>query len=164
VATARSKTEASLAFAGLVVLMIALWTAGSALAAGAPPSPTRWVTDAAALLSHETRAALDARLEAYERTSGHQILVWISDSTDGAPVEDFAVRAFKEWKVGRKGLDDGLVLFIFSRDHRSRIEVGYGLEGVVTDAQATRLLDDVLAPRLRAQDADGAVIATRVKQ
>jgi uncharacterized protein len=143
----------------VAMLALAFGVGGVALAEGAPPAPTRWVTDGAGLLSERTRGALDARLEAAQRASGHQVWVWIATSTGGVPVEDFSVRAFKAWRVGRAGLDDGLVLFIFTGDHHSRIEVGYGLEGVVTDAQAARILRDVLAPGLRSGDADGAVVA-----
>lgn len=143
-----------------VLLAAGVIAAAQAAAAGsAPPAPTRWVTDAASLLTEGTRATLDTRLEAYQRATGHQVLVWIAASSGEVPVELFAVDAFKAWRVGRQGLDDGLVLFIFERDHRMRLEVGYGLEGVVTDAQSARILTDVLAPKLRAQDADGAVVS-----
>jgi uncharacterized protein len=97
------------------------------------------------------------QLEAYERTSGHQLLVYIGKTTGGVPIEDWAVRAFQAWRVGRKGLDDGLALFIMSEDRRLRIEVGYGLEGQVPDAMASRIVSDVIVPRVQAGDRDGAV-------
>ena len=97
------------------------------------PPPQRWVTDGPRVLSLETREALDRRLAAYEKTSGHQVLVWIGESTGGVPIEDWAVRTFAAWKVGRKGLDDGLVLFLMTQDHKLRLEVGYGLEGQMPD-------------------------------
>jgi len=67
------------------------------------------------------------------------------------------VRAFESWRVGRKGIDDGLVLFLMADDRRMRIEVGYGLEGTVPDAIAARIVNEVLVPRLQAGDGDGAV-------
>ncbi|HMC48203.1 MAG TPA: TPM domain-containing protein, partial [Caballeronia sp.] len=79
-----------------------------------PPAPTAWLTDTAGLLSAQTVQEQNARLEAYERGSGHQILVYIAPTTGGTPIDDWAVRAFAKWKVGRKNLDDGLVLFIFA--------------------------------------------------
>jgi len=108
-------------------------------------------------MSVEALRSLDTQLEAYERYSGHQLLVYIGNTTGGVPIEDWAVRAFQAWKVGRKGLDDGLALFIMSEDHRLRIEVGYGLEGQVPDAMASRIVSEVIVPRVQAGDRDGAV-------
>ena len=90
-----------------------------------PPSPTQWVTDTANFLSPEAVRSLDARLAAYAQATGHQLIVYIAPTTGDAPIEDWAVRAFAKWKVGRKGLDDGLALFIMPQDHKMRIEVGY---------------------------------------
>ena len=122
-----------------------------------PPSPDRWVTDTAGFLSPATAQDLDLKLEAYEQQTGHQVLVYIGKTTEAYPIEDFAVRAFQAWKVGRKGLDDGLVLFIMTEDRTVRIEVGYGLESVVPDIIAGRIINDILVPRIRAGDQDGAV-------
>ena len=124
-----------------------------------PPSPTRWVTDHAGLISPAARESLDQQLEAFERSSGQQVLVYIDRTTGGLPIEDFAEQAFKKWRVGRKGLDDGLVLFIFTEDRRLRIEVGYGLEGTLPDALAGRIVRDEIAPRLAAGQGDAAVAA-----
>ena len=124
-----------------------------------PPSPTQWVTDTANFLSPETVRSLDARLAAYQQATGHQLIVYIAPTTGDAPIEDWAVRAFAKWKVGRKGLDDGLALFIMSQDHKMRIEVGYGLEAVVPDAIASRVIDEVMAPRIQAGHPDDAVTA-----
>ena len=124
-----------------------------------PPPPTHWVTDQVGFLSPEARQRLDVSLRDYEQATGHQLLVWIGKTTQPAPTEDWTVRAFKAWRVGRKGIDDGLILFIFSEDRKIRIEVGYGLEPVVTDAQASRIIREVIAPRIQASDPDGAVEA-----
>jgi len=124
-----------------------------------PPSPTQWVTDTANFLSPEAVRSLNARLAAYEQATGHQLIVYIAPTTGDAPIEDWAVRAFAKWKVGRKGLDDGLALFIMSQDHKMRIEVGYGLEAVVPDAIASRVIDEVMAPRIQAGHPDDAVTA-----
>ena len=124
-----------------------------------PAAPARWVTDSAGFLSEGTRQELDGRLETYERQSGHHLLVWIGRTTGGVPLEDFTVRAFAAWKVGRKGLDDGLVLFAFSDDRTVRVEVGYGLEGQVPDAIASRIIRETIVPRVQAGDRDGAIRA-----
>ncbi len=124
-----------------------------------PPAPTRWVTDSAAFLSEGARLELDAQLEAYQRQSGHHLLVWIGRTTGGAPLEDFTVQAFAAWKVGRQGLDDGLVLFVLADDRQLRVEVGYGLEGQVPDAIASRVIRETLVPRIQSGDRDGALRA-----
>jgi uncharacterized protein len=124
-----------------------------------PPPPSRWVTDTAGFLSPETARSLDARLAAWEQSTGHQLLVYIAPTTGDAPIEDWAVRSFANWKVGRKGLDDGLVLFIMSRDRKLRIEVGYGLEGTVPDVTASRIINEVIVPKIRDGHPDDAVTA-----
>jgi uncharacterized protein len=149
----------SLALAGaLLVLALPVRPAADA-GTPIPAPPQRWLTDTANFLSPATAANLDARLQEYERSSGHQIVVYIGSTTGGIPIEDWAVKAFESWKVGRRGLDDGLVLFIMAADKRVRIEVGYGLEGVVPDAMASRVINDELVPRLQKGDNVGAVTA-----
>ncbi len=132
--------------------------AGVALAA-IPAAPTRWVTDTAGFLSEGTRQDLDGRLETYERQTGHHVLVWIGRTAGGVPIEDFAVRAFAAWRVGRNGIDDGLVLFVLADDRQVRVEVGYGLEGQVPDAIASRIIRETIVPRIQAGDRDGAIRA-----
>ncbi len=144
-------------FPGLASLVA---TAAFAIPVGAveaPPTPTQWVTDNAGFLSATSRSSLDTQLQDYEQRSGHQVLVWIGRTAGGEPIEDFAVRAFKAWRVGRKGIDDGIVLFLLTEDRRVRIEVGYGLEGQVPDAIASRIVREVIEPRLRSGDPDGAM-------
>ena len=131
----------------------------SSLQTPVPPAPDRWVADAAGFMSGEAARSLDSRLEANERSTGHQLIVYIGTTTGNIPIEDWAVRAFGAWKVGRKGIDDGLVLFIMSADRRLRFEVGYGLEGQVPDAIASRIINEVIVPRVQAGDRDGAVNA-----
>lgn len=130
-----------------------------ATVAPTPPAPTRWVEDRAGFLSPTARAGLDARLEGYERATGHQVVIWIGKTLEGAPLDDWAVRTFKAWRIGRKGLDDGIAMFVLADDRAIAIEVGYGLEGKVPDAIASRIIREVMAPRLRAGDRDGAVTA-----
>ena len=83
------------------------------------------------------------------------MLVWIGDTTGDVPFEEFAVRAFEKWKVGRKGIDDGVVLFFFAKDRKVRIEVGYGLEDKIPDVVASRIIRETIVPHLRAGDPDG---------
>lgn len=126
-------------------------------AAPIPPAPTHWVEDHAGLITPATRDALDARLAGYERATGHQVVVWIGKTLGGAPLDDWAVRTFAAWKLGRKGIDDGVAMFILVDDRKIDIEVGYGLEDRIPDAVASRILREVMVPRLQAGDRDGAV-------
>jgi len=141
------------------MLGAALAVVAALAAAPIPPSPVRWVEDHAGMISPAALAALDARLEAYEHATGHQVVVWIGKTLAGAPLDDWAVRTFAAWQLGRKGKDDGIALFVLADDRKIDIEVGYGLEDKVPDATASRIIRDVMAPRLRAGDRDGAVTA-----
>jgi len=148
----------------LVLLALALALAGAASVrldaaqTGIPPAPGRWATDEAGFLSRQTVASLDARLENYEKATGHQVLVWIGRTLgENQVLEEWAVRTFEAWKVGRRGLDDGLVLFVFAGDRKIRIEVGYGLEDKVPDAYAFRVIDNILIPGFRDGRPDEAV-------
>jgi len=146
--------------AGAIALIVLL---GSGLCLSAapdleiPPSPSRWVTDTTGFLSTGTSETLDAKLEAYAGQTGRQVIVYIGKSTGEYSIEEFAAKAFQAWKVGRKGLDDGVALFIMAEDRAVRIEVGYGLEAVLPDISAGRIINDILIPKVRAGDTDGAV-------
>jgi uncharacterized protein len=141
-----------------LLMLIGLGTAANAAEVPIPPSPAHWATDTTGFLAPQTVIALDARLRAYENRSGHQVLVYVAPTTGATPIEDWTVRAFARWKVGRKGLDDGLVLFVFPADRKLRIEVGYGLEQTVPDATAARIIRDI-TPKLKAGESDAAVTA-----
>jgi uncharacterized protein len=122
-----------------------------------PPTPDHFVTDNAAALSPTTRGELENELQRYERSTGHQVIVWIGETTGDVPLETFTGESADRWKVGRRGHDDGAVLFLFMQDRRVRIEVGYGLESSLTDADSYRIIQDVILPRMRSRDVDGAV-------
>ncbi len=143
------------------VLLAGFAGIGTGLAAETPipPAPSRWATDPTGWLGEGGRAALDRELEAYQRSTGHQILVWVGTTTGDTPTEDWTVKAFESWKIGRKGIDDGLAIFVFTEDRKIRIEVGYGLEGVVPDAIAKRVINEEIAPKLKAGDNAAAIRA-----
>jgi uncharacterized protein len=145
--------------AGALLLLVCAAGVRAEVGVPIPSAPQRWLTDTAKFLSPGTAAELDARLEAYERSSGHQVIVYIGKTTGEVPLEDWALKAFEAWRVGRKGLDDGLALFVMATDKKVRIEVGYGLEGQVTDATSGRVINDEMVPRLQKGDNDGAVKA-----
>lgn len=124
-----------------------------------PAAPAQWVTDTAGFLSPADVERLNARLRAYEEQTQHQLIVWIGETTGQVSIEDWANRAFERWRVGRKGIDDGVALFIMAKDRRLRIEVGYGLEPKVPDLLANRIIQNEIVPRIRAGDNAGAVEA-----
>jgi len=126
-------------------LLLTLLVATLAAALEVPPAPNQWVTDEAGILGAEA-SALNARLRAFEERSGHQFIVYTLPSLEGGSIEDFSIRAAEAWKVGQSKYDNGLILFVFPQDRRMRIEVGYGLEGTVTDAVASRIMREELAP------------------
>lgn len=139
-------------------LLLCAW-AGAA-PTSLPPSPTRWVTDSAGLLSASTRAALDARLQRYQADTGHQVVVWIGEPAGDATIEEWSARTFAAWGIGRKGKDDGVALFVFPQKRQLRIEVGYGLEGDLPDAIAHRIISEQAIPKLAAGQPDAAITAT----
>lgn len=140
------------------VAALTLWARGLSAAEGEiPPPPSSWVTDDARMLSPGARQALDEKLRAYEKQSGHQVVVYLGTTSGATPLEEFATKTFERWKPGKKGRDDGLLLVVLARDRKMAIEVGYGLEDRVPDAVASRIIREVMAPRLQAGDADGAL-------
>ena len=142
----------------IALVSLTLWVPSVGLAeTPIPPAPRTWATDNAKLLSAQTTSDLNDRLQAYEAKTGHQVLVYIAPTTGGVPIEDWAVKAFAKWKVGRKNLDDGLVLFVFPQDRTVRIEVGYGLESTVPDVVASRIIRETIAPALKAGQPDQGV-------
>ena len=123
-----------------------------------PPRPARYVTDGAGILSPQTSAALNARLEAFERETSNQILVVTMPAVPPDYVmEDFTQRAAESWGVGQKQTDNGVVLFVFPQDRKTRIEVGYGLEGVLPDVTGKRIIQNEIVPAFRAGDYDAGI-------
>ncbi len=129
-----------------------------ALSLEVPPLRGR-VNDYAKLLPQERARALEAQLEKFEQETGHQIAVLTIPSLKGDSLEDFSIRVAESWKIGKKGFDNGAILLIARDDRRLRIEVGYGLEGVLPDAIASRIIREVITPRFRSGDYAGGIEA-----
>jgi uncharacterized protein len=123
-----------------------------------PPLRGR-VNDYANLLPPERARALEAQLEKFEQETGHQIAVLTIPSLEGDSLEEFSIRVAETWKIGKKGFDNGAILLIARDDRRLRIEVGYGLEGVLPDAIASRIIREVITPRFRSGDYTGGIEA-----
>jgi len=109
------------------------------------------VNDYAGLLARAERERLEAKLAERERATGAQMAIAIFRSLEGESLEDVANRLFQQWRLGRKGLDNGVLLVVFVNDRKLRLEVGYGLEAVVPDAAAGRIIREAVAPRFREQ-------------
>lgn len=122
-----------------------------------PPVPTQYVSDTAGVLTDSTRTWVQNELRTYEQQTGHQVIVYIGRTTGGVPLETWTGETAAHWRVGRKGYDDGAVLFVFMRDHKVRIEVGYGLESALTDADCFRIIEHTILPRMRSGDVNGAI-------
>jgi uncharacterized protein len=133
---------------GLVLTLLVL-VPGAAQALEVPALRGH-VNDEADLLSPAAEQALEQKLSAYESRSQHQFALLTVESLEGDSLEDFSIRVVEAWKLGKKGKDDGLLLLVVERDRKLRIEVGYGLEGDITDAISARVLRDVLRPAFRA--------------
>lgn len=100
-------------------------------------------------LTLEQRNKLEAKLKAFEDSTTNQIAVIIMPSLDGADLEEFSIEVAESWKIGQKGKDNGVIMLFFMEDHKDRIEVGYGLEGVLTDAVSKWILDKEVEPRFK---------------
>jgi uncharacterized protein len=114
-----------------------------------PPAPTARVNDYAGLLSSADRDRLERVMAEREGATGAQMAIAIFRSLDGQSLEDFSVRLAQQWRIGRKGLDNGAILVVFVNDRKLRLEIGYGLEPLVPDAAAGQIIREALAPRFR---------------
>ena len=120
------------------------------------------MNDYAAVLGAEDRARLERTLASGEEATGAQVVVAIFPSLEDESLEDFSIRLAEKWRVGRKELDDGAILLVFLKERKVRIEVGYGLEGAVPDAEAGRIIRESIAPHFReGRYAAGLEAATR---
>lgn len=144
--------------AGLLALLL-LCGSVAAFADVVVPALSGRVVDATATLSAEDRAALDRRLAEFEARKGSQIAVLILPTTAPESIEQFSIRVAEAWKIGRRKVDDGAILVVAKADRKLRIEVGYGLEGVLTDATTKRIIDEVIAPRFKTGDFSGGISA-----
>lgn len=116
------------------------------------------VNDKAGVLSPAARNQLRQELLAYKEATGHEFAFVSIPSLEGLPIEDYSLRLAEKWRLGDEQRDDGLVFIVAKADRKMRIEVGYGLEGAVPDALASRIIRDVVTPAFRSGDFDGGVL------
>ena len=131
------------------VVLLALLLTGTAQAEVVVPPLAHRVTDLTSTLDAGQTQTLESRLAAFEAKKGAQLAVLIVPTTQPESIEQFGIRVVEAWKLGRKGVDDGALLLVAKEDRALRIEVGYGLEGVLNDATAHRIVDEVIVPHFK---------------
>jgi uncharacterized protein len=124
-----------------------------------PKKPDGYVTDRAGLLSPGARQELESTLRSFEDQTSNQVIVATFPSLDGESLEDVSMRMAEKWKPGQQGKDNGAILLIFKNDRKMRIEVGYGLEGVLPDALAGQIIRNEVAPRFRQGNYSAGILA-----
>ncbi len=140
---------------GFLLLLFTLF----AWAQVAVPELSRRVTDLTATLSADQIAALENQLAAFEAQTGSQIAVLIVPTTQPEDIAQFGIRVAEKWKIGRTKVDDGVILIVAKDDRTLRLEVGYGLEGVIPDAIAKRVIAETITPYFKAGDFYGGIAA-----
>ncbi len=146
-----------LVFAALV-LCLAVVGQGPALAQSFPPLTGR-VVDAANILKPEERTAIEAKLKAYEDKTTDQVVVATVPDLGGTTIEDYGNRLFRQWRLGTQDKDNGALLLVAPNERKVRIEVGYGLEGALTDALSKVIITTAIAPQFQKGDFAGGIDA-----
>jgi uncharacterized protein len=123
------------------------------------PKLEGYVNDYAGMISPQARVELEGELAGFERTDSTQIVILTVPSLEGDTIEDFGIRVADAWKIGQKNKDNGVIFIVSKGDRKTRIEVGRGLEGKLTDLMAGRIVDLVVNPRFKRGDFDGGFIA-----
>src|SRR5882757_11230213 len=141
----------------LVALLVG-WIVPAFALVAVPPLTGR-VVDQTGTLSGGDIASLTQTLKEFESRKGSQIAVLIVPTTDGEAIEQFSIRVAEAWKIGRKKTDDGALLVVAKNDRHLRIEVGYGLEGALTDVTTKRIIDEDITPKFKTGDFAGGVSA-----
>jgi uncharacterized protein len=142
----------------LATIVFFFLAAGLAWGLDVPPLRGR-VNDYAGVMSQEQARAMESQLARFEQDTGHQVAVLTIPTLEGEDIEGFSIRVAENWKVGKKGFDNGVILVVAIKDRRLRLEVGYGLEGVLPDAIAKTIISDYIVPGFRAQNYAGGIIA-----
>jgi len=144
-------------FVALIVLMLACALAQAQELAAIPPL-TGPVIDATMTLDAATKQQLEAQALALQQRKGSQLQVLIVPTTQPEDIAQYALRAFDQYKLGRKGTSDGVLVVVAKQDRRARVEVGYGLEGAIPDAIAIRVITEYMTPKFRAGDFNGGLV------
>lgn len=143
----------------LLCLLLGLSATSAAQTPQPVPAFKGWVTDLTQTLSAEQQAQLANRLAALDAERGSQIAVLIIPTTAPETIEQYSARVFEQWRLGRKKIDDGVLIILAMQDRQVRIEVGYGLEGALPDARAKRIIEEYFTPAFRRGDWFGGLQA-----
>jgi uncharacterized protein len=143
----------------MLAFLLAIFCASTASAQTFPPLAGEPVVDAANLLDPAQEAALNAKLKGIQASTGHQLAVATIPSLEGRDIADYGYRLLRTWALGTKEKDDGVILIIAPNERRTRIEVGYGLEPVLTDAYSSVIINSVIIPRFKGGDYPGGIDA-----
>jgi uncharacterized protein len=143
----------------IVLAALVIPTAGFAQAVLPVPELRERVTDLTGTLEEGQRASLAAKLESLENDTGAQVAVLLVQTARPEAAEQFALRVAEAWRLGREGIDDGALLLVALADREVRVEVGYGLEGALTDATSRRIIDEAILPHFRNGDMYGGLAA-----
>jgi uncharacterized protein len=141
------------------IVALVLCFAFGAAAEVAVPALSGRVVDQTGTLSSSDVASLDQTLKDFEARKGSQIAVLIVPTTEPEAIEQYSIRVAEAWKIGRKKIDDGAILVVAKNDRKLRIEVGYGLEGALTDITTNRIIDEIITPKFRSGDFAGGISA-----
>lgn len=134
---------------GISVFLVSIFFLALPLLATEFPQPVGYVNDFAEMLSSDFRQSLEQDLVDFKDETTAEIAVVTINSLEGNSLEDYAVRLFEDWKIGKKEKDNGILILIAKEDRKIRIEVGYGLESIVTDARAGRIIRDQMTPAFK---------------
>lgn len=140
-----------------IILAVLAFSALTAVRGAEVPYLTGRVNDNAQILTQETARMLSDTLAAHEQRTGNQVVVLTIPTLSGEDIEGYANRVFNEWKLGQKEKNNGILVVVAPNDRRMRIEVGYGLEAMMTDGMASRIISEVMTPRFRDNDYNGGV-------
>ena len=143
----------------IILFAIAVVAAGTLRAyALEVPKLTARVNDYAGMISSQAKSDLETKLYQLEKSDSTQIFILTIPSLEGDALEDFSIHVFDKWKIGRKKLDNGVMLLISKNDRKVRIEVGYGLEGKLTDLISGQIIDNIITPAFKSGDYDKGII------
>ncbi len=143
--------------AGLIAFLALCW-AGAALCAPQFPQLTGPVVDDAHVLTPQVQADLTARLQALQSATSRQLVVVTLPSLNGYAIDDYGYQLGRAWGIGQKGINNGALFIIVPSEHQVRIEAGYGLEGILTDALSSVILQRAVLPKFRAGDVQGGIV------